>query len=175
MSCRLTIPRFRPQTGFTGQLVRERRKVQGREFRCLRVLYSLRRPGAAAPAAKVRAKRICGGEELRHAQEEAIGGRHGDPACLRRMAAPDARAVKSAHTGRPMKHKAARQEYLCAIAEFERGCLEFSEGMQKISEEPARPGEAASPMSLLQFGPRKSAKRAPWRGADPAQLAKARR
>lgn len=32
------IPRYRPQTGFTGQLVSERRKLQDREFRCLRVL-----------------------------------------------------------------------------------------------------------------------------------------
>ena len=32
------IPRFRPQTGFVGQLVSDRRKVQDREIRCLRVL-----------------------------------------------------------------------------------------------------------------------------------------
>lgn len=56
-----------------------------------------------------------------------------------------------------MSSKAARREYLDAVADFERACLALSERMATITEQPAGPG----PVPLLSpFGPRKSAKRA---------------
>jgi len=69
-----------------------------------------------------------------------------------------------------MKHKAARREYLSAIAEFERACLDFSEGMQSILEPPTPPIEPEAPLQLLRFGPRKPARRADRRQLDPARL-----
>ena len=74
-----------------------------------------------------------------------------------------------------MKHKAARREYLSVIAQFERACLDFSEGMQSILEPPpAPPVEPEAPLPLLRFGPRKPARRTTRRQADSAGLIKAR-
>jgi hypothetical protein len=58
-----------------------------------------------------------------------------------------------------MTHKSARREYLQALAEFERSCREFSEGMRQVLDPPAPRTENVEP--LLQLGPRKPAKRTP--------------
>ncbi|MDM0036822.1 hypothetical protein QTI33_32130 [Variovorax sp. J22P271] len=55
-----------------------------------------------------------------------------------------------------MSSKAARREYLKALADFERGCAEFSQRMATIFD-PLPPG---SQPILSPFGPRKPAKRA---------------
>jgi hypothetical protein len=55
-----------------------------------------------------------------------------------------------------MSSKAARREYLKAMADFERGCAEFSRRMATILD-PLSPG---SHPILSPFGPRKPAKRA---------------
>lgn len=68
-----------------------------------------------------------------------------------------------------MKHKAARREVLGAIAEFQQACLDFSEGMQKVLDPAAPHVNPTSPLSLLDFGPRKPAKRAPRRQIEPAR------
>jgi hypothetical protein len=73
-----------------------------------------------------------------------------------------------------MKHKAARREVLRAIAEFDRANLDFAEGMQKALE-PAPSAEPASPMPLLEFGPRKPAKRAPPRQVELVRVVRVRR
>ena len=64
-----------------------------------------------------------------------------------------------------MKHKAARREVLRAIAEFEQGCLEFSERAHKALEPPDQPATTTvlHPYSGL---PRKPAKRAQRSGGD---------
>ncbi|SEB26362.1 hypothetical protein [Variovorax sp. YR216] len=69
-----------------------------------------------------------------------------------------------------MKHKAARREVLGAIAEFQQVCLDFSSGMQKVLEVPAV--EPAPPLPLLDFGPRKPAKRASRRQLEPARASR---
>jgi hypothetical protein len=53
-----------------------------------------------------------------------------------------------------MSTKAARREYLQAVAEFERGVRTFAQGMERVIEPPA-PAAADG-----LFGPRKPAKRA---------------
>ena len=59
-----------------------------------------------------------------------------------------------------MKHKAARLEYLRAVAQFERGCLAFAEGMQAAADASARPGNVTNLQPDAWPGPRKPAKRA---------------
>jgi hypothetical protein len=53
-----------------------------------------------------------------------------------------------------MSTKAARREYLQAVAEFERACQTFARGMERVLEPPA-PAAADG-----LFGPRKPARRA---------------
>ena len=74
-----------------------------------------------------------------------------------------------------MKRNAARREVLGAIAEFERACLDFSEGMRDLLEPPAPTRQAASLLPPLPFGPRKPAKRAPGRRLNPADVLAVRR
>ncbi|KWT64464.1 MULTISPECIES: hypothetical protein [unclassified Variovorax] len=52
-----------------------------------------------------------------------------------------------------MSTKAARREYLQAVAEFERACRTFASGMEQVLE-PQAPAAAAG-----LFGPRKPARR----------------
>jgi hypothetical protein len=72
-----------------------------------------------------------------------------------------------------MKRNAARREVLGAIAEFERACLDFSEGMRDLLEPPAP--QPASLLPPLPFGPRKPAKRAPSRRVSPSDVVAVRR
>jgi hypothetical protein len=53
-----------------------------------------------------------------------------------------------------MSTKAARREYLQAVAEFERACRTFAQGMERVLDPPA-PAAADG-----LFGPRKPVKRA---------------
>ena len=89
--------------------------------------------------------------------------KNGDPSLF-------ALELSGAHTPRLMKHRAARREYLSAIAEFERACVDFSEGMRGILQPPAAPVEPEAPLPLLRFGPRKPAKRADRPRLDPVKL-----
>ncbi|MGK6307942.1 hypothetical protein [Variovorax sp. DT-64] len=52
-----------------------------------------------------------------------------------------------------MSTKAARREYLQAVAEFERACRTFAQGMERVLDPPA-------PAAAGLFGPRKPVKRA---------------
>jgi hypothetical protein len=52
-----------------------------------------------------------------------------------------------------MSTKAARREYLQALAEFEQACRAFARGMERVLEPPA-------PAASGLFGPRKPARRA---------------
>ena len=65
-----------------------------------------------------------------------------------------------------MSTKAARREYLQAVAEFDLACRAFSRGMERVLE-------PAAPDAARLFGPRKPAKRAPRaaRGAERARKA----
>ncbi|HJS04534.1 MAG TPA: hypothetical protein VJ832_13725 [Variovorax sp.] len=54
-----------------------------------------------------------------------------------------------------MSTKAARREYLQAVAEFNLACQEFSRGMDRVLQ------SAPSPAAERLFGPRKAARRAP--------------
>lgn len=61
-----------------------------------------------------------------------------------------------------MTAKAARREYLEALAAFDKACVRFSKGMETLLE-PDQPTQqlAGSPQPLLaDLGPRKPAKRA---------------
>lgn len=73
-----------------------------------------------------------------------------------------------------MKHKAARNEYLRAVAQFERACVAFSEGMQAALDGPARPGNVTGLQPDLWPGPHKPAKRARERGLAAEDLARIR-
>ncbi len=42
-----------------------------------------------------------------------------------------------------MSTRAARQEYLQAVAEFQRACRAFSEGMARVTEAPAAAADAS--------------------------------
>ncbi|WP_162575516.1 hypothetical protein [Variovorax sp. PBL-H6] len=53
-----------------------------------------------------------------------------------------------------MSTKAARREYLQAVAEFQQGCRAFGRGMEQVLEPPA-------PAAAGLFGPRKPVRRAP--------------
>lgn len=64
-----------------------------------------------------------------------------------------------------MSSKAARREYLKALADFEQSCAEFSRRMATIFD-PLPPG---SHPILSPFGPRKPAKRASHGSGDSAQ------
>jgi hypothetical protein len=74
-----------------------------------------------------------------------------------------------------MKHKAARREVLSALAEFERACVEFSAGVRRSAEAATTPADLASPLPLLELGPRKAARRAPRRTAAPLKVREAGR
>ena len=61
-----------------------------------------------------------------------------------------------------MSSRSARREYLEAMAQFERACLDFSRSMASIAEPaPAAPSPAGVEAALPALGPRKPAKRAP--------------
>jgi len=53
-----------------------------------------------------------------------------------------------------MSTKAARREYLRAVAEFDLACRAFSRGMDRVLQAPA-------PVAARFFGPRKPARRSP--------------
>ena len=74
-----------------------------------------------------------------------------------------------------MKHKAARLEYLRAVAEFDRACQAFSEGMQAALDSPTRSGNVTGLQPDTWPGPRKPAKRARERGLPAEALASAER
>jgi len=78
-----------------------------------------------------------------------------------------------------MTSKAARREYLQALAEFDRACLEFSERMARVVTPDASPEVPGTMRPLLaRLGPRKPAKRAlrsdPRDQATPATRAQRR-
>lgn len=52
------------------------------------------------------------------------------------------------------------------MADFERACLAFAEGMQGVLEPPGQAGRKAPALPLVNFGPRKPAKRAAPREVD---------
>jgi hypothetical protein len=54
-----------------------------------------------------------------------------------------------------MSTKAARREYLQAVAEFNLACQDFSRGMDRVLK------AAPAPAAARLFGPRKPARRAP--------------
>jgi len=54
-----------------------------------------------------------------------------------------------------MSTKAARREYLQAVAEFDLACKAFSRGMERVLQAPA------APVAVRLFGPRKPARRTP--------------
>ncbi|WP_170855547.1 hypothetical protein [Variovorax sp. CF079] len=63
-----------------------------------------------------------------------------------------------------MSTKAARREYLEAVAEFQRALQEFSVGMGRLDPSPPNrsPQDGAQPAVIAQLlGPRKPAQRAP--------------
>jgi hypothetical protein len=58
-----------------------------------------------------------------------------------------------------MSSRTARREYLQALAQFERACMDYAKAMEQVLEPPEPTG--TQPTSLLSpFGPRKPAKRA---------------
>jgi len=59
-----------------------------------------------------------------------------------------------------MSRRAARREYLQAVAEFQAAVQEFSAGMSRILDSPARDDERGAVLMRL-LGPRKPAKRSP--------------
>ncbi|MGJ7510132.1 hypothetical protein [Variovorax sp. GT1P44] len=69
-----------------------------------------------------------------------------------------------------MSSKSARREYLQALADFDRACVEFSKGMRTVLEPPAPTENTAQPL-LADLGPRKPAKRAQRVPLTPAKRA----
>ena len=60
-----------------------------------------------------------------------------------------------------MSTKAARREYLQAVAEFQRACREFSTGMSRVLEPAEAPERADAGWIARTLGPSKPPKRAP--------------
>jgi hypothetical protein len=69
----------------------------------------------------------------------------------------------------------ARRDYLQALAQFERSCLEFSRAMEHILDSPPSPAPAPPTRILENLGPRKPAKRAPTGASAAAQEVQRRR
>ena len=62
-----------------------------------------------------------------------------------------------------MSTKAARREYLQAVAEFQQAVQKFAAGMERILDAPT-PNQVQGTMLTQLLGPRKPAKRAPRAG-----------
>ncbi|WP_077002207.1 hypothetical protein [Variovorax sp. KK3] len=71
-----------------------------------------------------------------------------------------------------MSTKAARREYLQAVAEFQRACRDFSRGMSEVLPPPQaqEPGDASFIARTL--GPSRPAKRAPQRSREALNIEK---
>jgi hypothetical protein len=67
-----------------------------------------------------------------------------------------------------MSTRSARREYLLAMAEFERSCVEFSRRMETIFH----PLPQGDHQFLSPFGPRKAVKRATHRAPGEAAVPK---
>ena len=65
-----------------------------------------------------------------------------------------------------MSTKAARREYLQAVAEFQRACRDFSAGMAKVLEPVETPAPGDAGWIARTLGPSKPPRRAPPRNAE---------
>ena len=72
-----------------------------------------------------------------------------------------------------MSTKAARREYLQAVAEFQRACREFSAGMARVLEPAEAPEPADAGWIARSLGPSKPPKRAPPRARESRTARKA--